>query len=116
MLEIGMLAIVVVSVLAAFVAIWCIALFIRAVLWVVLLPIKLLLWLVFLPLLLLKLVIGLLIGIVFAPIFAIFGLIVVLTAGVAFLLPLAPFVLIVAAIFWLMKKDRPATTLPARPI
>lgn len=106
MLEIGALAIVAMTVVAAFMVMVCLAFFVRAIVWVVLLPIKLLLWVVFLPLLLLKLLVGAIIGIILAPVVAIFGLVVALTAGVVFLVPLAPFLVIVAAIFWLMKKDR----------
>lgn len=116
MVEIGILAMLAMAVLAAFVVMACLAFFVRAVVWVVLLPLKLLLWAMFLPFLLLKLLIGAIVGIVVAPVVALFGLVAAILAGAVFLIPLAPFLLIVAAIFWLLKKDRPSTTLPARTV
>jgi hypothetical protein len=115
MLELGVAAIVVLTMLAAFVFLACLAFVARVVLWVVLLPLKLLLFLVFLPLLILKLLIGAIVGVIVMPILALAGLLVALTVSGVILIPLAPVIVIIAAVFWLIKKDRPTTTtLPAR--
>lgn len=116
MLEIGALVFVLMFALAVVVAIACVAFFVRAIAWLVLLPIKLLFWVLFLPFLLLKVILGAILGIVLAPIFAVFGLLVAFTAGIALLIPIAPLLVIVAAVFWLIKRDRPVTTLPARTV
>ena len=116
MLEIGALAFFAMFIVAAVLVVACVAFFVRAILWLVLLPIKLLFWFLFLPFLLLKVIVGAIVGIVLAPIFAVFGLLVAFTAGIALLIPMAPLLVIVAALFWLIKKDRPATTLPARTV
>ncbi|HEX2342893.1 MAG TPA: hypothetical protein VHI98_20630 [Vicinamibacterales bacterium] len=116
MLEIGALVFLLMMVTAAVVVLACLAFVVRAVVWLVLLPIKLLFWFLFLPFLLLKLILGAILGIVLAPVFAVFGLLVAFTAGIALLIPMAPLLVIVAAIFWLIKKDRPTTTLPARTV
>ena len=116
MLEIGALLFVLMFVLAACIVLACLAFFVRAIVWLVLFPIKLLFWVLFLPFLLLKLILGAILGIVLAPVFAVFGLLVAFTAGIALLIPVAPLLVIAAAIFWLIKKDRPTTTLPARTV
>jgi hypothetical protein len=112
MLEIGALLFA----LAAVVVMTCLAFVVRAIVWLVLFPIKLLFWILFLPFLLLKVILGAIVGIVLAPIFAVLGLLVAFTAGIALLVPMAPLLVIIAAVFWLIKKDRPTTTLPARTV
>jgi hypothetical protein len=116
MFEIAALFFLMAIVIAGVVVLACVAFFVRALVWLVLLPIKLLFWVLFLPFLLLKVIVGVILGIVLAPVFALFGLLLAFTAGVALLVPVAPLVLIVAAVFWLIKKDRPSTTLPVRTV
>jgi hypothetical protein len=116
MFEIAALFFVLAIVVAGVVVLACVAFFVRAILWLVLLPIKLLFWLLFLPFLLLKMILGAILGLVLAPVFALFALLVAFTAGIALLIPMAPLLVIVAAIFWLIKKDRSTTTLPARTV
>jgi hypothetical protein len=73
------------------------------------------LWALFLPLLLVKLLVGAVVALIVLPVLAVVGGIVALVFGAMFVIPLAPLLVVVAVIFWLLKKDRPAA-LPARTI
>ena len=74
-------------VLAAVVVLACLAFVVRAVVWLVLLPIKLLLLGAVPAVPAPQTILGAIVGIVLAPVFALFALLVALTAGVALLIP-----------------------------
>jgi hypothetical protein len=117
MLGAATLLLVLLTGIAAFVAIaLSLAFAVRAAIWLVLLPVKLVLWTLFLPLLLVKLFIGAILGLVFLPLLAVAGGIVALVFGAMFVIPLTPLLIVIAVVFWLIKKDRQAPALPARTV
>jgi hypothetical protein len=107
---------VLLGVVTAFVMFAFLALFVRAVIWLVLFPVRLLFWLLFLPLLLVKVILGMVFGLVVLPILAFAGVVIAGLLGAALVIPFAPLLLVIAVVFWLLKKDRPAAQLPARTV
>jgi hypothetical protein len=106
MVELGALLLLGVAVLTFVVAI---AAALKAVLWIILLPIRLVFWLLgmllVLPLLLVKLVFGGIVMLIALPLIVIGLALAFVVAAVAIVLPLVPFILLIALIWYLIKPD-----------
>jgi hypothetical protein len=115
MVEFGLVALIVIAAVGGVLLLAGLALVARALIWLVLLPLKLVFGLLLLPFLLIKLLLTIIFAVIVMPVIAVVavvGIVAALGVGAALTLPLAPFLIFVAVIFWLLKKDKP--TLPAR--
>jgi hypothetical protein len=123
MVEFGVVALILMAAIGGVLLLAGLALVARALIWLVLLPVKLVFGLLLLPFLLIKLLLTIIFGVIVVPIVAVIavvgavvGIVAAFTVGTALAIPLAPFLLFAAVIFWLLKKDKPASTLPVRSV